>query len=80
MELLLVVVFVLVLVSFQVLRSKLEIKYQLTISVLSGSILLFWFWTAADIIYLKIMVSVVVVSSIIKLSRKYIKPGNNKAI
>lgn len=77
MELLLILIFILMIGTFLFFKSKLDARFELIISSIAGSFLLVWFWIAADSIHWKIIVTVVVASSLIKLLRKCLKPRNN---
>ena len=64
MEILLFILVISIFVITLFLKSKLSVKYRLNLAVFGGALLIIWFWTNPDVvIYLKVIVTVVVVEN-----------------
>ena len=76
MENLLILVFIGIISSIAILKNKISNKPKMIISALAGTILIVWFWLIPEgLIYWKIIVTVVVTSSLFKLIKTW-KNGN----
>ena len=70
MEILLLVVFIAVIIFVTAFKARLSDNLKMIITLLSGSILLIWFWANKDgLIYWKIIVTVVVLGSVLTTLR-----------
>jgi len=70
MEILLLITFIAIIIGVIVIKTKLSDNLKMIISIISGTILVVWFWVIMDgLIYWKIIVAVVVAGSLFTLFR-----------
>ena len=78
MEILLLIAFIAVISVVIVIRTRLSDNLKMIISIISGTILVIWFWVIMDgLIYWKIIVAVVVIGSLFTLFRAMRKNRKN---